>query len=163
MRAPPNKWSPGEHQLFTEGLAQLGKGNWKGIARHFVKTRTSTQIASHAQKHFARLEKRKKHLRLRASIFDDDDDDDGVVNVDGDEDTLPPASSATNSTTTPVSLETGTEVSSGVSYIQHFLYNIIFYQEMMSYHRRCFFAPPMRPAPIRHRANHDAWARNLLR
>lgn len=160
MRAPPNKWSPGEHQLFIEGLAKLGRGNWKGIARYFVKTRTSTQIASHAQKHFARLEKRKKHLRLRASIFDDDD---GVVNVDGDEDALPPASPATNSTTS-VSPETGTEVSSGVSYLQHFLYYIIFYQEMMSsYHRRRFFAPPMRPVPIRHRANHDAWARDLLR
>lgn len=160
MRAPPNKWSPDEHQLFIEGLAKLGRGDWKGIARHFVKTRTSTQVASHAQKHFARLEKRKKHLRLRASIFDDDDD--GVVNIDGDEDALPPASPATNSATS-VSPETGTEVSSGVSYLQHFLYNIIFYQEMMSssYLHRHFFTP-MRPVPIRHWANHDAWARDLL-
>ena len=162
MRAPPNKWSPGEHQLFTEGLTKLGRGNWKGIARHFVKTRTSTQIASHAQKHFARLEKRKKNLRLRASIFDDDDDD-GVVNVDGDEDALPPASSATNSTTS-VSPETGTEVCSPLvdHCMQNLLYNIFLYRE---YQRRSFFiAPVYRPVPIRRQANnHVAWVRDLLR
>mgnify|MGYP003919446901 CR=1 FL=1 len=155
MRAPVNKWSLKEHLLFIEGLAKLGRGDWKGIARHFVKTRTSTQVASHAQKHFARLEKRKKkELRLRASIFDD------AVNVDGDGESPP----ATNSATSVSPETTGTEVCSGVSYLQHFLYNIIFYQEMMSssYLHRHFFTP-MRPVPIRHWANHDAWARDLLR
>ena len=165
MRAPPNKWSPGEHQLFIEGLAKLGRGNWKAISQHFVKTRTSTQIASHAQKHFARLEKRKKHLRLRASIFDDDDD--GVVNVDGDEDALPPASPATNSTTAAsIPRETGTEVCSPQPLVDHciqnLLYNIFLYRE---YQRRRFFtAPVYRPVPIRRQANnHVAWVRDLLR
>lgn len=162
MRAPPNKWSLKEHLLFIEGLTKLGKGNWKGIARDFVKTRTSTQVASHAQKHFARLEKRKKkQVRLRSSIFDD------AVNVDGDDES-PPASPATNSATSvsPETTGTGTEVCSGVSYLQHFLYNIIFYQEMMmSYHRRGhFFTAPVRPVPIRRQGNnHDAWVRDLLR
>ena len=38
------------------GLAKLGKGNWRGISRHYVPSRTPTQVASHAQKHFLRLQ-----------------------------------------------------------------------------------------------------------
>jgi len=48
-------WSASEHVAFLRGLEKLGKGNWRGISRHFVPSRTPTQVASHAQKHFLRL------------------------------------------------------------------------------------------------------------
>lgn len=49
-------WSETEHRLFLEGLNVLGKGNWRGISRQFVTTRSPTQVASHAQKYFLRLQ-----------------------------------------------------------------------------------------------------------
>mmetsp|Transcript_58706 Transcript_58706/g.187265 ORF Transcript_58706/g.187265 Transcript_58706/m.187265 type:complete len:260 (+) Transcript_58706:983-1762(+) len=52
---------------FLVGLKKLGKGNWRGISRHFVPTRTPTQVASHAQKHFLRLQgvsKRKSRFSM---------------------------------------------------------------------------------------------------
>ncbi|MFZ9526987.1 MAG: Myb-like DNA-binding domain-containing protein [Schleiferiaceae bacterium] len=48
-------WSPDEHERFLEGVSNLGRGNWSRIASEFVKTRTATQVSSHAQKHFERL------------------------------------------------------------------------------------------------------------
>jgi len=48
-------WSETEHLAFISGLKKLGKGNWRGISRYYVQTRTPTQVASHAQKHFMRL------------------------------------------------------------------------------------------------------------
>lgn len=44
------------NRLFEEGLRIYGKGDWKSIARR-VSTKNNTQIASHAQKYFLRLEK----------------------------------------------------------------------------------------------------------
>lgn len=40
--------------MFLRGLEKLGRGNWRGISRNFVRTRTPTQVASHAQKYFLR-------------------------------------------------------------------------------------------------------------
>ena len=48
-------WTESEHLGFLAGLKKLGKGNWRGISRLFVPSRTPTQVASHAQKHFLRL------------------------------------------------------------------------------------------------------------
>ena len=48
-------WSVEEHQLFLKGLETHGKGSWKHIHNNFVKTRTCSQVASHAQKHFLRI------------------------------------------------------------------------------------------------------------
>lgn len=64
-------WTQDEHRLFLLGLAKFGKGSWRSIARQFVVTRTPTQVASHAQKYFLRLNsiKEKKDKR-RASIHD---------------------------------------------------------------------------------------------
>ena len=40
--------------MFLLGLQKLGKGDWRGIARNYVISRTPTQVASHAQKYFIR-------------------------------------------------------------------------------------------------------------
>ncbi|KAL0006712.1 hypothetical protein SO802_008214 [Lithocarpus litseifolius] len=55
-RGMGDQWTKEEHELFEEGLKIYGKGDWKSIARH-VSTKNNTQIASHAQKYFLRLEK----------------------------------------------------------------------------------------------------------
>ncbi|MFS7940571.1 putative transcription factor MYB-HB-like family [Helianthus anomalus] len=37
-------WTEEEHKLFLLGLQKVGKGDWRGISRNFVKTRTPTQV-----------------------------------------------------------------------------------------------------------------------
>lgn len=62
-------WTEEEHQTFLTGLEKLGKGDWRGISRGFVMTRTPTQVASHAQKYFLRKNNPGKKKR-RSSLFD---------------------------------------------------------------------------------------------
>ncbi|XP_068314706.1 probable transcription factor At5g61620 [Pyrus communis] len=62
-------WTEEEHRVFLAGLKKLGKGDWRGIARNFVTTRTPTQVASHAQKYFLRQATNDKRKR-RSSLFD---------------------------------------------------------------------------------------------
>ncbi|TXG70522.1 hypothetical protein EZV62_005457 [Acer yangbiense] len=62
-------WTGDEHQTFLTGLKRLGKGDWKGISKNYVTTRTPTQVASHAQKYFLRHASTDKKNR-RASLFD---------------------------------------------------------------------------------------------
>ncbi|KZV53299.1 hypothetical protein F511_07593 [Dorcoceras hygrometricum] len=62
-------WTEEEHRMFLLGLQKLGKGDWRGIARNYVVSRTPTQVASHAQKYFIRqcnVSRRKR----RSSLFD---------------------------------------------------------------------------------------------
>ncbi|KAJ8428250.1 hypothetical protein Cgig2_011930 [Carnegiea gigantea] len=70
-------WTEEEHKQFLLGMDKYGKGDWKSIAKEFVKTRTPTQVASHAQKHFKRQAKKKKGAK-RWSIFD-------ITNPNGDQ------------------------------------------------------------------------------
>ncbi|KAL8091257.1 hypothetical protein AgCh_040384 [Apium graveolens] len=55
--------------MFLLGLQNLGKGDWRGIARNYVISRTPTQVASHAQKHFIRQSNMSRRKR-RSSLFD---------------------------------------------------------------------------------------------
>ncbi|KAL1832700.1 hypothetical protein ACET3Z_002351 [Daucus carota] len=71
-------WSEEEHRLFLLGLEKYGKGDWRSISRNFVVTRTPTQVASHAQKYFIRLNSMNKDRR-RSSIHDITNVNDVVV------------------------------------------------------------------------------------
>ncbi|KAL9311264.1 putative transcription factor MYB-HB-like family [Arabidopsis thaliana] len=62
-------WTEEEHRLFLTGLHKVGKGDWRGISRNFVKSRTPTQVASHAQKYFLRRTNQNRRRR-RSSLFD---------------------------------------------------------------------------------------------
>ncbi|XP_057977760.1 transcription factor MYBS3 [Malania oleifera] len=62
-------WTEEEHRMFLIGLQKLGKGDWRGIARNFVMSRTPTQVASHAQKYFIRQSNASRRKR-RSSLFD---------------------------------------------------------------------------------------------
>ncbi|EHA8591229.1 transcription factor DIVARICATA [Cocos nucifera] len=62
-------WSEEEHKRFLLGLQKYGKGDWRNISRNFVISRTPTQVASHAQKYFIRLNSGGKDKR-RSSIHD---------------------------------------------------------------------------------------------
>jgi SHAQKYF class myb-like DNA-binding protein len=62
------KWTESEHRRFLLGLEIYGKGQWTKIAKKLVLTRNGTQVASHAQKYFKRLEPPKS--KRRASVFD---------------------------------------------------------------------------------------------
>lgn len=68
-RKKGNPWTKDEHRLFLLGLQKLGKGDWRGISRNFVTSRTPTQVASHAQKHFVR-QTNSTRRRRRSSLFD---------------------------------------------------------------------------------------------
>ncbi|KAL5563967.1 hypothetical protein UlMin_033714 [Ulmus minor] len=62
-------WTEEKHKLFQRGLQMVRKGDWRGISRNFVKTRTPTQVASHAQKYFLRRNSFSRRCR-RSSLFD---------------------------------------------------------------------------------------------
>uniref|UniRef100_A0A5B6ZER2 Putative MYB transcription factor n=1 Tax=Davidia involucrata TaxID=16924 RepID=A0A5B6ZER2_DAVIN len=59
----------GGAQAFLIRVAEGREGDWRGISRNFVKTRTPTQVASHAQKYFLRRNNHNRRRR-RSSLFD---------------------------------------------------------------------------------------------
>ncbi|CAI9274271.1 unnamed protein product [Lactuca saligna] len=77
-------WTEEEHRMFLLGLQKLGKGDWRGIARNYVISRTPTQVASHAQKYFIRQTNMSRRKR-RSSLFDmvPDDPLDAGMNMMG--------------------------------------------------------------------------------
>lgn len=55
-------------RLFLHGLQKFGRGKWRKICWELLKTRTPTQVASHAQKYFERPKTASN--RRRSSIHD---------------------------------------------------------------------------------------------
>jgi len=54
------RWTKEEHEAFLEGLKKHGR-EWKKVAE-MIKTRTSAQIRSHAQKYFFKMGKKLNNL-----------------------------------------------------------------------------------------------------
>ncbi|KAL8196164.1 hypothetical protein R6Q57_025164 [Mikania cordata] len=78
-------WTEEEHRMFLLGLQKLGKGDWRGIARNYVISRTPTQVASHAQKYFIRqsnISRRKRRSSLFDIVADDSPDADKMSSHD---------------------------------------------------------------------------------
>lgn len=156
-RKPATKWSVDEHALFVEGLATFGKGKWKNISR-FMKTRTPTQVASHAQKYFERQKRRRAssssslssmdNHNFRRSIFD-------VVLDTGDEKEEPTTPKSTASSVVEEE-ETALVCSNNIVFVP-----ILYFQPVYE----TVFKPAttlLRPTPTR-RTNHDEWFKDLLR
>ena len=61
------RWSAEEHKAFLTGLRDYGR-EWKKVA-NAIKSRTSAQIRSHAQKYFAKLAKDRGSNRGEIGIF----------------------------------------------------------------------------------------------
>jgi SHAQKYF class myb-like DNA-binding protein len=62
------RWTKDEHFRFLAALKLYGK-EWKSVQQH-VRTRTSTQARSHAQKFFNKLEKKNQTLDVFLEALD---------------------------------------------------------------------------------------------
>ncbi|XP_071710219.1 transcription factor MYBS3-like [Rutidosis leptorrhynchoides] len=91
-------WTEEEHRLFLLGLQKLGKGDWRGIARNYVLSRTPTQVASHAQKYFIRQCNTTRRKR-RSSVFDMPPD--SATEAPEDQFMLPPTADTDNPDNNP--------------------------------------------------------------
>ena len=56
FRRNTGRWTQEEHEDFLKGLRQLGR-NWCAIHELYVPTRNDTQIRTHAQKYFRKIDR----------------------------------------------------------------------------------------------------------
>ncbi|KAM0938222.1 putative transcription factor MYB-HB-like family [Dioscorea sansibarensis] len=108
-------WSEEEHRCFLIGLERLGKGDWRGISRNFVRTRTPTQVASHAQKYFLRMNSTMNTKRRRTCLFDLVKE--GQLLCSEIDLNLPPCSSSKSSSSKALFVETNLELSFSSRYV----------------------------------------------
>jgi len=54
------------HRLFLIGLKICGNGDWKGISRQFLPSKSPTQISSHAQKYHLHQKGEKKNKKRKS-------------------------------------------------------------------------------------------------
>jgi SHAQKYF class myb-like DNA-binding protein len=98
-------WTEEEHKRFLVGLQNVGKGDWRGISRNYVKTRTPTQVASHAQKYFLRRSNLNRRRR-RSSLFDITTDSVDVMTSPMEKEQVKPLHDKITSHSQPPSVET---------------------------------------------------------
>jgi len=67
-------WSADEHQRFLEALEKYGQKNVKAIS-NYVGTRNATQVRTHSQKYFLKLEKKRLHKGGKSDSDSDKDED----------------------------------------------------------------------------------------
>ena len=72
------RWSEEEHQKFIEGILEYGN-EWKKV-RKIIKTRTSTQARSHAQKFFLRIKKNICEIKKKKNKNFDENDNNTFFN-----------------------------------------------------------------------------------
>eukprot|EP00798_Chlamydomonas_sp_ICE-L_P005758 gene5758-6053_t len=115
-------WTEDEHVQFLQGLMELGKGAWREISAKFVPSRTPTQVASHSQKYFTKVDtvsKRKRSLFAHDSVSNLR----GLVSADAQSGDSNSQTSGTSSLPTPepgTTSQTFVEVLSGESNLQVF-------------------------------------------
>eukprot|EP00184_Porphyridium_aerugineum_P006019 CAMPEP_0184695944 /NCGR_PEP_ID=MMETSP0313-20130426/3397_1 /TAXON_ID=2792 /ORGANISM="Porphyridium aerugineum, Strain SAG 1380-2" /LENGTH=578 /DNA_ID=CAMNT_0027154473 /DNA_START=523 /DNA_END=2259 /DNA_ORIENTATION=- len=66
-------WTSEEHELFLEGVKKFGRRDARSVAQ-YVGSRSISQVRSHAQKYFQRIEREKSHQDLNQAAENQDPD-----------------------------------------------------------------------------------------
>ena len=68
-KASSRYWTADEHNRFLEGLRLFGQKDIKSISRH-VGTRSATQVRTHAQKYYLRIERERQKAEQEGRVSD---------------------------------------------------------------------------------------------